>query len=109
MLSLYLLTIFVIVSPGLTTYVVVTLLLLLLGGKGLGRGTGRGRGVDGLGVGRGISGTGSVFPGVLLAIITARGRRCRAITIVMVFMFIKFNLSLGDVETVGSWNIKLSS
>ena len=89
----------------------MTLLLLLLGGRGLGRGTGRGMGmgVDGPGVGRGISDTGSAFPGVLLAIITARGRRCRAITIVTVFMFIKFNLSLGDVETVGSWNIKLSS
>jgi hypothetical protein len=87
-------------------YVVV---LVLLGREGLGRGTGVGEGVGGRGAKEGISGTGSFFSGVLLAIITARGNICIAATIEMVFIFIKFNLSLDGVETIGSWNNRLSS
>jgi hypothetical protein len=107
-LSLYFLTIFVIVSPCLTVYVVV-ILLLLLGAGGLGRGTGVGDGVEGRGAKEGISGTGSFFSDVPRAIITARGNICTAATIERVLILIKFNLLLGGVETIGSWNNRLSS
>jgi len=82
---------------------------LLLGSGGLGRGTGVGDGVEGRGATEGISGTGVAFSGALLAMIMARGNMCKAATTERVFMFIKFNVLLGDVEVIGSWNNRLSS